>query len=624
MRAQEMRNSARLRVDHQQHGEGNEIEQITTSPAQHESGHQQREQVAVRREPEPEQPNRDPERDGQPARHKQRRAAIQVLARWAPPLGGLAVALAVLVRLPFWNAPLTADEGGYAEVARLWSHGATLYGGAWVDRPQGLILVFRALHLFGGSPLAMRAAAAVVAALVVAATMLLTLRLARGRITAVTAGLLAATVGTSPFIESFTLSGELLASLPAVLSLLCFCLYLERSERAGPSNSLFLGSTWPQGRRWSVVQPVPASNRLLLSLVGAGVLTGIAVLIKQSAFDAGLAAVVYLLWRERRRGLAPAAVLVAGALVPVAIAAASAARLSAWLYAVVGYRFDGDSLLTGSLSGRAHEVCPSPGRPPTSRRRRSGRPIRTLSTTLPSRATCARTRSRVSECSRSGPTRTSTTSPTAVPPFATSGRATLRRSRAPSRPSATHWRREGRSPWSSSSPPRSSIRAAAPPLCYGASTAVSLAQAARPSTEARATDRRVRPTARGPRRSERPGSRTEPQAPEIPRTGGQMRSRFAKDEGRGSSVCGGPLHATFGRHPDDRKRPSRSARPRRLVSPARGRLPPRPLRAGPRHAARPDRRHAGRADPLRHAQHLRGRRGPARARPRAGARPLGR
>ena len=201
----------------------------------------------------------------------------------------------------------------------------------------------------------MRAAAAVVAALVVAATMLLTLRLARGRITAVTAGLLAATVGASPFIESFTLSGELLASLPAVLSLLCFCLYLEGRERAGPSDSLLLGSTRPQGRRWSVVQPFSASNRLLLSLVGAGVLTGTAVLIKQSAFDAGLAAVVYLLWRERRRGLAPTAVLVAGALVPVAIAAASAARLSAWLYAVVGYRFDGDSLLTGSLSGRAHE-----------------------------------------------------------------------------------------------------------------------------------------------------------------------------------------------------------------------------------------------------------------------------
>ncbi len=178
----------------------------------------------------------------------------------------------------------------------------------------------------------MRAAAALVAALVVAATMLLTLRLARGRITAVTAGLLAATVGASPFIESFTLSGELLASLPAVLSLLCFCAYLDGRERG-----------WP-------------GSRLLLSLAGAGALTGIAVLIKQSAFDAGLAAVVFLLWRERRRGLVPAAVLVASALLPVAIAAASAARLHDWLYAVVGYRFDGGSLVTGSFAGRAHQL----------------------------------------------------------------------------------------------------------------------------------------------------------------------------------------------------------------------------------------------------------------------------
>src|SRR5438067_8811749 len=302
-----MGDSARLRVDHQQSGEGNEIEQIAASPAQQERGDQQREQVAVGRQAEAEQPDREAERDDQTQRREQRRAAIQVLTRRAPLLGGLAVALAVLIRLTFWKAPLTADEGGYAEVARLWSHGATLYGGAWVDRPQGLVVVFRALHLIGGSPLAMRAAAAVIAALVVAASMLLTLRLARGRITAVTAGLLAATVGASPFIESFTLSGELLASLPAVLSLLCFCAYLEGRERG-----------WP-------------GNRLLLSLAGAGALTGIAVLIKQSAFDAGLAEIVFLVWPERRRGLGPAAVIAGSALVPVAIAAASAARLSDWL-----------------------------------------------------------------------------------------------------------------------------------------------------------------------------------------------------------------------------------------------------------------------------------------------------
>src|SRR5256884_3200190 len=207
-----MSDSARLRVDDEQGGEGNEIEQIAARSPHHERGNQQHEKVAVGSQAEAEQPDGDRQRRDQADRRERRRAAIQVLARRAPLLGGLAVGLAVLVRLPFWKAPLTADEGGYAEVARLWSQGATLYRGAWVDRPQGLVVVFRALHLVGGSPLAMRAAAAVIAALVVAATMLLTLRLARGRNTAVTAGLLAATLGGPPVTQAFTPPGERPAS----------------------------------------------------------------------------------------------------------------------------------------------------------------------------------------------------------------------------------------------------------------------------------------------------------------------------------------------------------------------------------------------------------------------------
>jgi len=105
----------------------------------------------------------------------------------------------------------------------------------------------------------MRALAAVVAAGVAALTMAVTARVA-GRIAAVGAGLLVATAGASPFIESFTLSGELLASLAACASMLAFVTHL-RSGR----------------REW---------------LVAAGLLTGCAVMLKQSGFDAGAAAAV--------------------------------------------------------------------------------------------------------------------------------------------------------------------------------------------------------------------------------------------------------------------------------------------------------------------------------------------
>ncbi len=242
-------------------------------------------------------------------------------AWWAPALAAVAaVILAVAVRLPFVHTPLTADEGGYGEVARLWDGGARLYDQAWVDRPQGLLLVFRAiLHIDGGSTSAIRLAAAVVGALVVLATMALTARIA-GRIPAIWAGLLLATLGASPLIESFTLSGELLASLPAVLSLLAFAAYLRRD-----------------GWGW---------------LVACGLLTGCAVMTKQSGFDGGLAAVAFLLLTRRRSGLRPAAVIVAAALLPVGVAALSAPSTSDWWYAMVTYRSQGDSIISGSPGDR--------------------------------------------------------------------------------------------------------------------------------------------------------------------------------------------------------------------------------------------------------------------------------
>jgi len=154
---------------------------------------------------------------------------------------------------------------------------------------------------------------------VVAAVFALAYRTA-GRIPAIAAAMLLATLGASPFIESFTLSGELLASLPAVLSLLAFVQY-QRGDRM----------------RW---------------LVGCGLLTGCAVLMKQSGFDGGLAAVAFLLLCRRRAGVAPAAVVVGCALIPVAVAAITAPSFHDWWYAMVTYRGQGDSIVSGSLSAR--------------------------------------------------------------------------------------------------------------------------------------------------------------------------------------------------------------------------------------------------------------------------------
>ena len=171
------------------------------------------------------------------------------------------------------------------------------------------------------------------ALLVALAVMLLTLRLAGGRITAAAAGLLVTTVGSSPFLEAFTLSGELIASVPAAFSLLAFVEWLRRRSRDRSDVGVHL-----HHMPW---------------LVAAGLLTGCAVMVRQSGFDAGLAIVAYLLWRERRRGLAAAGLFVVTAALPIVAGAATAADLGDWWFAVVGYRRH-DSLLTGSLGNHLH------------------------------------------------------------------------------------------------------------------------------------------------------------------------------------------------------------------------------------------------------------------------------
>ena len=327
LRSQNVGETTELGIDDDKRDIRHEVQQVTATTTDGDRRDKKQNRVAIRRNRQVEDANPNGE-DGKWNSGGQRDLRrIEVSAWWAPTLAALVAALLALgARVAFWGAPLTADEGGYAQIARLWDNGTALYRGAWVDRPQGLLLVYRALlELGGGSTESLRIVAAAVSMLIVIATVIVAVRIC-GTIEGIAAGLLLATFAASPFIESFTLSGELLAAFPAVLSLLAFTAYLR--------------------------------SRHLVWLAVAGVLTGCAVMIKQSAFDAGLAAVAFLLVTERRRAYG-AVILVLAAFVPVAIAAWTAPHAHDWWNAVVAYRAEGDSLLTGSPLHRFDQLIGS-------------------------------------------------------------------------------------------------------------------------------------------------------------------------------------------------------------------------------------------------------------------------
>ena len=75
-------------------------------------------------------------------------------------------------------------------------------------------------------------------------------------------------------------------------------------------------------------------------------------MVKQSGLDAAFALALWLAWTRRWRALA---VLVGAAALPVVAGVLSASSPHAWWDAVVAYRGQGDSLLTGSLGGRLHQ-----------------------------------------------------------------------------------------------------------------------------------------------------------------------------------------------------------------------------------------------------------------------------
>jgi 4-amino-4-deoxy-L-arabinose transferase-like glycosyltransferase len=227
-------------------------------------------------------------------------------------LGILAVAaLTLLVRLPLLRLPLDPDEGGYAYIAQRWASGARLYSSqAWVDRPQGLMLLFRGVDAVSYSALAIRLTAVLVATVLAVAVGAIAWVVVGARPAGLVAGATAAAtvavLGAGALVEGYQLNGELAAS-------------------AVGSAGLALAFAWRAGRLrvgW---------------LVGAGVLCGGALLVKQNAVDTGVVLVALVLTARRWVPVLLAAAGAAGVLA-LAVVHALVTGWSDFWYAVVSFQ----------------------------------------------------------------------------------------------------------------------------------------------------------------------------------------------------------------------------------------------------------------------------------------------
>ena len=229
-----------------------------------------------------------------------------------------AIFVSIALRSRFITTPLSSDEGGYLVVARAWASGKSLYTQAWVDRPQGLLVLFRVWDdLTGGSAASIRVMAIIFGCVAVAAVAYAVFAIAGPRAGAV-AGFLVAVASANARIEGFIANGELLAGAVAAAGVAAACAYIFRGH----------------GVRWLFI---------------SGVLAGCAMSVKQSGFDGFLAVMVCLLvgrlakeqrWRNVLRecavGLAGWASVMAALLLHGILLG-----FSAWWYALAGYRIGG-------------------------------------------------------------------------------------------------------------------------------------------------------------------------------------------------------------------------------------------------------------------------------------------
>lgn len=246
-----------------------------------------------------------------------------------------ALVVVLIMRWRYLFTPISSDEGGYLAEARAWGRGATLYRDVWVDRPQGLMLLFRIWNDVGlGSPVGVRILALVACLAGAAAAGAIAQRLV-GREAGWMAALAVGVLTSIPQAEGFIANAELLSCAVGIIAL-----------------ALLLRAFWDR------------DEPSLVGLLLAGVIGGAALSIKQSGFDAFGAGLVLLLvacigrrWSTRDRLLA-VPVAIGGVLIPIVAMMIHGAVTGwhRWWYAFAGYRLDQRSALKNANWEMYHET----------------------------------------------------------------------------------------------------------------------------------------------------------------------------------------------------------------------------------------------------------------------------
>jgi hypothetical protein len=236
-----------------------------------------------------------------------------------------AAAVSMLMRLRMLWSPISVDEGAYLAIARGWAHGKPLYRDLFVDRPQGLLVLFRAWDwISGGSTASIRIMAMLFGVLLVVSTGIVVRELV-GDVAARFAAMICAVVSAAPVLEGYAANTELLSGAVSAAGLAVGVLALSRS-------------------------------RPLVWFFASGILAGVALSLKQTGFDGLLVLLTWLTLgvlfcaAQRKTVLKAMTALVAGLMVVLGALMLHGALTgwSLWWSAVVGYRLKTHSAFAGA------------------------------------------------------------------------------------------------------------------------------------------------------------------------------------------------------------------------------------------------------------------------------------